>query len=82
MWNFRVVCGDDGIYSFHEVYYGADGQPDSWAARLVTPRGFAPEFDGDEGPVDSLRRTLNWMLKGLDKPILDECGDKLVERKE
>ena len=82
-WNMRVVCDTVGEYGFREVFYDANGQPDSYSSTVVTPRAWEPEFRGDEAPVDSLRGTVAWMLVALDQPILDECeGEKLVERKE
>ncbi len=80
-WNYRVVC-EDGCYGLRAVYYSAvDGSVARWACEDCAPAAFDKECEGDTPPPDALRTELGQMLEALDKPILDECGDKLVERK-
>jgi len=74
MWNFRVIEhtyeSGDKWYSINEVFYPQDNDDN--------PNGYTPpisiisEGDDPEGWKESMKWTLEMMLKGLDKPPLKE----------
>lgn len=82
-WNYRVIrrtggygCGIEGkwvSFCIHEVYYTKRGRPKSWSEDPQDPHGET---------LEELRDCLNMMLAALDKPVLEERGNKLAEVKE
>ena len=67
-WNHRVVRRNykgaypETLYSIHETFYGLDGE---------LPVFTTDPSDVSGESVGELRQTLQWMLKALDKPVLD-----------
>ena len=70
MWTYRVIKRLDAdqhpMYGVHEVYDLIDGT--AWTG-VVCP---------DEESVESLRRTLERMLRACDRPVMTVAGDVLV----
>jgi hypothetical protein len=60
-WNYRVVK-KDGYLGIHEAYYGDDNEVCSVTVDPISPR---------EEDIDELRRTLEWIIASLEKPVLD-----------
>lgn len=70
-WNYRVVSRDGGTsYGIHEVYY-KNGDFDAWSENPISAFG--------ENLVE-LRDELQFMMKALDSPILEEIDGKLLEK--
>ncbi len=78
-WNHRVLklhCKeyDEDYYEIRECHYeegtAKDSIPYMWSTTPCTVGGDDP---------DDIRWTLNKMLECLDKPVLEEDGDKLRE---
>ena len=70
-WNYRVVSRDGGAsYGIHEVYY-ENGGFGAWSENPISAFG--------ENLVE-LRDELQFMMKALDSPILEEIDGKLLEK--
>lgn len=69
-WNYRVVkrkrMGEEW-YAIHEVYYDAQGTPETATELAIDPGG---------NTLDELRSELEHMLKAVSEPVLnyDEIG--------
>lgn len=71
-WNYRAVvehCGDEDVYTLREVYYDAAGNINGWSPSPAEPHGDS---------LDELRADLERMRAALDKPALEEDGNRLV----
>ena len=71
MWTYRIIKTEFG-FGIHEIYDGVDSQV-SWTEDSVAPYGIT---------LDQLHEDLHMMLEALDKPVLEEVDDKLVESEE
>jgi hypothetical protein len=80
-WNHRVVrrtydrgkSSQEVLYSIHEAYYGIDGDINP----AITVEPVAPCGES----VEVLREDLRWMLRALDKPVLDyETREEIQSR--
>ena len=77
VWNHRVIRHEkDGEiwYAIHECFYEdpEDDSTISWTENEIAPIGDDP---------DSLRRTLERMLRALERPILVIDGERLIHEK-
>lgn len=72
-WNYRVlktvVSEDEVYYSIHEVYYQGD-KIHSYSEYPIEPLG---------DTLAELLIDIDNIKKALDKPVLQEVNDKLVE---
>ena len=71
MWEYRVIKtieDDFENFSIHEVYDDIN----LWSVNGIEPLGET---------LAELREDLKMMLRALDKPVLEEVNDKLVEVK-
>ena len=78
-WNYRIILhpsvdNDDAWYGLHEVYYDADGNPESWTEDAV--RFTCNDYEGPEGIHRSLVMALH---DAMLKPVLTKQGDKVVD---
>lgn len=72
-WNYRVIRTESAQgtnYAIHEVFYGADGSPESWTA---DPVGVVAE------ERQGLLLDLAVMAKAVLMPVLQVNGEKLIE---
>lgn len=58
-------CGTVEV-NIYEVYYDENGIPNAYTENPVSAGGYDIKLNG----VDDVRKTLELMLKALDKPIL------------
>lgn len=69
-WNHRIIKRSfprpdgtvDVLFGIHEVYYDAEGNPNTCTMNPI-------RIVGDS--VDELKRTIDWIRAALKKPILD-----------
>lgn len=81
-WNHRVCKETENEYvnfSIREVYYNSKGE--IWAVDENPCHVYCSE-DWEEEPLDSLKKTLTWMLGALEKPIVDLDTIKFAEMEE
>lgn len=64
-WHFNVVRDANGYLSLHEIYRDKDGKIYAWAPE--------PEKIGFFEDMADLRGTLEYMLRDLDRPVIDEA---------
>ena len=74
-WNYRVIRSrqpnGEFYYAIHECYYeGGDRLPDRWTA--------SPVSVGGETHAELLT-TLQQMHRAMLEPVLEQCGERLVE---
>lgn len=80
-WNYRVIrrVHDKGGISLgiYEVYYDEKGEPFAISSEPDQAIAFV-EFDEDEKEkekeketLQALKKTLEWMLQALERPVLD-----------
>lgn len=63
-WTYRLVSRADGTVALHEVYYGADGRPESMTTEPI-------DFVADN--ADQVRSDLRHALSDAERlPVLDE----------
>lgn len=70
-WNYRVVRGVWGgstWYTIREVYYSPEGVVETMTKKGVDPRGET---------LDELKADLQYMLKSLEEPILEDTHDDI-----
>ncbi len=68
-WNHRVIrrvykseTYEETLYGVYEVYYNPDGSIFAYTENPV---------DAEAETLEDLQEILEWMLKSLDKPVLD-----------
>jgi len=72
-WNHRIVrkwIDNEPWYSIREVFYNDDNTVYAYTQDAIAPEGESTEI---------LRQTLEWMLKCLDNPVLDQQEIKCVD---
>ena len=60
IWNHKYLHEPMELFDICEVYYDENGDIDYITDSLIT-----------EESIDDLRKTLQWMLESLDKPVID-----------
>ena len=61
IWNHKYLHEPMELFDICEVYYDENGDIDYMTDSLIT-----------EESIDDLRKTLQWMLESLDKPVIDK----------
>ncbi len=68
-WNHRVIrreykseTYEETLYGIYEVFYNSDGSIFAYTENPANPEAETPK---------DLKEILEWMLKSLDKPVLD-----------
>ena len=61
IWNHKYLHEPMELFDICEVYYDENGDIDYMTEGLIT-----------EESIDDLRKTFQWMLESLDKPVIDE----------
>lgn len=81
-WNHRVckeIIEGRSEFSIREVHYNDNG--DIWAVgQDPCTVYYSEDWGGD--PLVSIKKTLNWMLSAVEKPIIDLDTIKFAEMEE
>ena len=65
IWNHKYLHEPMELFDICEVYYDENGDIDYITDSLIT-----------EESIDDLRKTLQWMLESLDKPVIEEKNNE------
>ena len=61
IWDYRVVCGENGQFSLREVFYERDGRLIAYSQEPVKPQGAS---------LEDLSQEVRWFKEALNLPVL------------